>query len=88
MYTFHILVLSPIERQMRGAYTHELIAKTPEADQPSREQKRRGLGEDVRITYITTPQHRSMQDTIPTVTVSFKPYTYIPNQIDRYPFAQ
>jgi hypothetical protein len=32
--TFHILVLSPIQKQMRGTYTHELIAKTPEADQP------------------------------------------------------
>jgi len=34
MHTFYILVLSPIEKQMRGAYTHELIGKTPEADQP------------------------------------------------------
>ena len=28
-----VFKLSPIENQMRGAHTHEHIAKTPEADQ-------------------------------------------------------
>jgi hypothetical protein len=39
MYTFHTLVLSLIESQMRGAYAHKHIAKPRRKTNPRREQE-------------------------------------------------
>ena len=73
---------------MRGAYTHEIRAKNPEADQPPPGTEAPKISRRRQNNLYNRPQHRSIQVTIPTVTVSFKPYTYIPNRIDQHPLTQ
>ena len=55
-------------------YSSELLVPTPAGNKKFQRIRRRCQNNQ---THKNHPQHRSIQDTIPAVTVSSKPYTYI-----------